>query len=64
MSMKMALVNKDRLSEVDRESAFNKSQGRLQIKHLSNLLAGSLGTKEAQVKKNGHAHTYTYLNDL
>lgn len=45
MSMKMPLNKKDKQFDVDRESAFNKSQGRLQIKHLSNLIAGSLGTK-------------------
>jgi|JI6StandDraft_1071083.scaffolds.fasta_scaffold1320079_1 hypothetical protein len=36
----------------------------MQIKHLSNLLSNSFGTKEVQIKKNGHSHTYTYLNDM
>ena len=64
MSLKMPLQKKDLQSEHDREHIFNKSQGRNQAKHLSNILANSLGNKEANVKKNGHAHTYTYLNDL
>lgn len=45
MSMKIGLNKKDKLLEIDRESALNKSQGRYQIKHLSNLLPGSVGTK-------------------
>lgn len=36
----------------------------MQSKHLSNLFAGSLGSKELINKKNGHNHTYTHLNDL
>lgn len=31
---------------------------------MSNLFANSLGNKEPPSKKNGHTHTYTYLNDI
>lgn len=76
MSLKLPVAKKERQVEKDRDSVSNKSQGRIQIKHLTDLIAGSMGPQgggsqvggsqmwqETQFKKNGHSHTYTYLND-
>ena len=63
MSMKVPLNKKEIQSDYDKDSSFNKSQGRIQIKHLSNLFNGTIKMKEYS-KKNGHSHTYTHLNDL
>ena len=63
MSMKVPYSKKEIQSDYDKDSNFNKSQGRIQIKHLSNLFNGTIKMKEYS-KKNGHSHTYTHLNDL
>ena len=41
----MPLNKKDIQSDYEKESAFNKSQGRIQIKHLSSLFNSTLGLK-------------------
>jgi hypothetical protein len=45
MSLKTPYAKNEIHSENERENAFKQSQGRIQIKHLSNLIAGSLGAK-------------------
>lgn len=64
MSCKYPVLRKEFQSENERDSAgFKRTHDKLEIKHLANLLTGSVGSKEFAAKKSGHSYTYTHLND-
>jgi hypothetical protein len=64
MSCKHPILKKEFQSENERDTVgFNRTENKVEIKHLGNLLNGSMGSKDFINKKSGHSYTYTHLND-